>query len=382
MPNFSRVLRPTLFIIVFTAVFWLRTSGVFDSQAAVTGPLPHSASFSNALSAAAGIASTDELGSVISSKSQVKLGDASTVSQFATLTSTSSGFYVLDTVRRHVAQFDKHGAFRGIFGKKGVGPGAYLWPSGLAAVADPTDSGSQDVWLTDFHQSRVNRLANDGTYRKSFPISAQGFAAKGIAQNSATGDIYLCGNKTNAGRVSALHHYDRTGKFQGSFFEPSGAILALNLDSANDCLFTNAGGNTLVAFPYEYVVYLIENGAARPLVAGPSGRFHQPALPLVFPGPSPLENIHAFEDWSLKCTLINKIVAINDATLLVQYQTFSPLRYELDVWDLHSKRMLRSVRTNHRLLASAGGGGAYFLEQLETAGQPEFTIIEGKVNAN
>ena len=137
-----------------------------------------------------------------------------------------------------------------------------------------------------------------------------------------------------------------------------------------------------MAFPYEYVVYLIENGSARPLVAGPSRAFHQPALPLVFPGPSPLENIHAFEDWSLKCTLINKIVAIDDATLLVQYETFSPLRYELDVWDLHSKRMLRSVRTNHRLLASAGGGGAYFLEQLETAGQPEYTIIEGKVNAN
>jgi len=382
MPTFSRVLRPALFIVVFTTVFWLRSSGVFDSQAAVTGPLPHSASFSNALSAAASVAYTDQLGSIISGKSEVKLGDADTLTQFATLTSTSAGFYVLDTVRQRVAQFDKHGAFQRIFGKKGVGPGAYVWPSGLAAVADPTDSGSQDVWLTDFHQSRVNRLASDGTYRKSFPISAQGFAAKGIAQNPATGDIYLCGNKTNASRVATLHHYDRTGKFQGSFFEPSGAMLALNLDSANDCLFTNAGGSTLVAFPYKYVVYLIENGAARPLLASPSSGFHQPALPLMLPGPSPLENIHAFEDWSLKCTLINKIVAIDDTTLLVQYETFSPLRYELDVWDLHSKRMLRSVRTNHRLLAAAGGRGAYFLEQLETAGQPEFTIIEGKVNAN
>jgi hypothetical protein len=382
MPHFSRVLRRAFCIPVFTAVFWLRTTGAFDSQAAITGPLPHSANFSAALSAAASVASKDELGSVISGKSLVKLSDANTVSQFTTLTSTPSGFYVLDTVRQHVTQFDKHGVFRGVFGKKGVGPGAYVWPSGLAPVTDPANSGSQDVWLTDFHQSRVNRLASDGTYRNSFPISAQGFAAKGIAQNPATGDIYICGNKTSASRASVLHHYDRTGKFSESFFDLSGATLALNLDSANDCLFTNAGGSTLVAFPYEYVVYLIENGSARPLVAGPSRAFHQPALPLVFPGPSPLENIHAFEDWSLKCTLIDKIVAIDDATLLVQYETFSPLRYELDVWDLHSKRMLRSVRTNHRLLASAGGGGAYFLEQLETAGQPEYTIIEGKVNAN
>src|ERR1700675_4673168 len=151
MPNFSTVLRPALFIVVFITVFWLRTSGVFDSQAAVTGPLPHSANFSNALSAAAGAAYTDELGSVISDKSRVQLGDAGTLSQFAALTSTSSGLYVLDTVRQHVARFDKQGAFRGIFGKQGVGPGAYVWPSGLAAVADPADSGSQDVWLTDFH---------------------------------------------------------------------------------------------------------------------------------------------------------------------------------------------------------------------------------------
>jgi hypothetical protein len=191
MPHFSRVLRRAFCIPVFTAVFWLRTTGAFDSQAAITGPLPHSANFSAALSAAASVASKDELGSVISGKSLVKLSDANTVSQFTTLTSTPSGFYVLDTVRQHVTQFDKHGVFRGVFGKKGAGPGAYVWPSGLAPVTDPANSGSQDVWLTDFHQSRVNRLASDGTYRNSFPISAQGFAAKGIAQNPATGDIYI-----------------------------------------------------------------------------------------------------------------------------------------------------------------------------------------------
>jgi hypothetical protein len=141
----------------------------------------------------------------------------------------------------------------------------------------------------------------------------------------------------------------------------------------------NVGGSTLVAFPYDYVVYEIEANRVHELLVPAASTFRKPTRALVFPGPSPIENIHAFEDWSLACTLINKIVAVDSTTLLVQYEAFSPLRYDLDVWDLGSKRIRRSIHTNHRLLASAGDGRVYFLQQLETAGQPEFTIIEGKV---
>jgi hypothetical protein len=227
---------------VFTSVFWIRTSGLFDRSAAAGGlsPRSHSANFARALSGAKANAAADQLGSVISSQSLLKLGDAKTLGHLTTLTPTASGFYVLDSARQQVIQFDKRGAFLGVFGRKGVGPGAYAWPSGLTRVADSRDPQSQDFWLSDFRQSRINRLAGDGTYRASFPISEQDFSAKEITQNPTTGEIYICGNTTSAHAVSVLHSYDRDGKFSASFFNLSGPVLALNLDSTNDCLFTTS----------------------------------------------------------------------------------------------------------------------------------------------
>jgi hypothetical protein len=363
--------------LVFGSVFLARTYGLLNgSVSASRSALSHSPRFVKALNLAQQSAAADQLTQLISTDAVIKIPGGETVSHFTTLTPAPDGFYVLDWSRQQILRFDGRGRPKGIFGKRGVGPGAYAWPSGLAPVRGAQDPAQPDFWVSDFKQGRLNRLGSDGHYRSSFPTGAQRFAAKSVIQNSESGDIYLCGNSGNHGRVSVLHTYDQDGHYVGSNYDLPERYAALNLDSANDCLFANAGDSTLVAFPYEYAVHVVTRGGVAELLRNSGGGFREPTTPLIFTGKTEADNLRAFDDWALKSTLINNVVAVDDRTLLVQYETFAPLRYTLDVWDLPSKRLKRSIHTNHRLLA-ASEGRVFFLEQLEQSEQPEYSVIKG-----
>ncbi|HEY6390206.1 MAG TPA: hypothetical protein VIX89_02940 [Bryobacteraceae bacterium] len=342
--------------------------------------LTHSARFKSALDTASRGAGADRIGDIVSNARSISI-PGSKVGHLSTVLPGEAGrFYIMDGANQHLYTFhDSDGQLQPL-GRKGSGPGSYVWPTGLSYTNKPAAGGAPDLWFTDFRQSRINRITLSGEYVSSFPISEQPYSAKGIVQDPSTGELHVCGNLSQGfGRTYVLHDYTSDGTFEQSRFELPRKALELNLDAADDCYFTTAGQRVLVAFPFDYKIYSITHDAITPILSK-AGDFAMPTAPLVFPNGPVSDKLRAYDDWTMTFTPIRKIVAPDANTLLVQYQTFSPLRYRVDMWDLRNSRLIRSAATNYRMLDAAPDGRVFFLKNQESSEQPTFEVMYGSAN--
>jgi hypothetical protein len=300
-------------------------------------------------------ASEDELPGFLIRQRKISLNGSSLLGVSRLRVAPGGGLIVLDTVGRKIERFSSNGERLGPAGsgENGTQPGDFMFPSGV-------DVGAAGMMVADFKQTRISRLSPQGTFQDSFSTSAERFSAKSVFAAPHQSDIYVCGNRYMAD-LATIHRYSSTGVFEGSLLPLPKWARPLNLEAFNDCLSSTTPQHTLVAFPYEYQVFDLSGGTAKPLEIEAPAAFHRPAKPLVFAGVDPAKHLAVFEEWKAEWTPIEAIALVNHDRLLIEYQTYSPLRYTLDVWDLGQQRRVRTLHTNYRLMTAGNDNRPYFL---------------------
>jgi hypothetical protein len=141
----------------------------------------------------------------------------------------------------------------------------------------------------------------------------------------------------------------------------------------------DANGDVLFALPFEYRIYALntKTGATRDVLEDREAGFITPATPFD-PNITPRNDEEAYwliNDWQASWTPIKALIATSDH-LFVQYQTFNPLRYTLDVWTLAPCRRIARLQTNSLLLDAGKDGSLYFLTNLELREQSHYEITK------
>ena len=298
--------------------------------------------------------SQDEISGIIADRRQVTLDAVASLTGVSSLRiGPSEELLVLDTVGQRAVRFGPDGKLLGPLGTGTIGthPGDFLFPSGI-------DPHGQHILVSDFKQSRVSELSPRGVFEDSFSIANERYSAKALFSPADGSHVYVCGNRYSAG-LTTIHSYSSTGQYEASLLPLPAWAQALNLDAFNDCLPALSENRTLVAFPYEYKIYELARDVAAALPLPPPSSYRKPMRPLVFAKVDRSRYRSVFETWKTEWTPLEAIALAGRDTLAVQYKTYNPLRYTLDMWSLQTSRLIKTIRTNQRLL-TAQTGRLYF----------------------
>jgi hypothetical protein len=335
--------------------------------------------FAAALRRAQQSAQSDGLGRAFRVESKVSLSgaDVTALSQFRV--NGDGGFSVVDYERKAVGRYDGDGALVRRIGGGGNRPGSQVWPSDAFPAGDGTTA------VADFQGHRVNVFGRDGKFLSSFIYTPQNFSAQRVIYDDTARAFYLYGNRWQVGPngtldgATLLHKYSAEGKFVGSYLPFPEEAKALDLYNYNTAALDIDAGDVFVSLPFEYKVYrLTPEGDLSTYLVGKDTAFRGPAEQLEPAKSSPEEAYRHVQNWRLKWTPITNLVVEKDK-LLVQYQTFNPLRYTVDVWSRSTKKKLATFDTNHVILTQDSEGYVYFLENLEAKGQERYDIIRAKL---
>ena len=156
-----------------------------------------------------------------------------------------SKVYVSDFNNNRVQRFNGTGDFMTAWGSKGVFPGQFSGPGGVAVK----NSGG-DVYVTDIYNNRVQQFQADGTYVGMSGLLVQFNGPSGIAINQSSGDIYICeqgGNRVQRfGTGGALTgQWGGSGNGDGKFNAPDG--IAVNPKTGH-VYVSEFGGNRVQRF--------------------------------------------------------------------------------------------------------------------------------------
>jgi hypothetical protein len=324
---------------------------------------------------------SDEILSLLRETKPVMLegGSPSVVSRLAV--ADSDELFILDPFSRRIKAFSADGKYERQLGQNGQAPGQYTTPT------DVTVAGNSIV-VDDFTVHRINHYSPAGSFARSFIYSPQAFGSSRLAYFPKSGKYVLFGNKwlpriTPSADQSAdlVNIYDPDGHYRASTFQFPDRFLKLNLiasdapedyvDAANDRIY--------FALPFEYKVYSVSSsGEVSTVLNQPSAGFKEPST-RCDPKAGP-EGVKAFQSWLLSWTPIVGVWKTG-SNLMIEYQTFDPLRYTIDVRDAKSQRLIKQLRTNYRYLTTDSRGRNWFVKDLTvTPSQPE--LLMGKSNEN
>lgn len=321
----------------------------------------------------------DGLAAALKIDSKVSL-DGARIKNLNQLSVASNGdLYIVDYERKQAEAYDREGRYLGPLGEQGNKPGAQLWPTG-AAAAD-----GQTVAVADFAGHRVNTFTREGKFLSSFIYTPQGFSAQKVVYDGAGRSFYLLGNRwqrDEAGQVTGaqlVHKYAADGQFIDSYLPFPDSAKALDLYNYDSPAADADRSSLYVALPFDYTIYrLAPDGQLSVFVRGQEPAFRAPSEGINVEKIPPAESYRRIQNWRLGWTPISALVVSGD-TLLVQYQSFNPLRYTIDFWSIEKRKKLRSVNTNCALLTKGQDGYLYLLENLEAKGQQRYDIIRAKL---
>jgi hypothetical protein len=303
-------------------------------------------------------ARNDELEKLLQSSTRLSLHGGPTVKTVSRLRiGMDASFYLLDAPSRLVEKLDSSGQFLLRIGNEENKIGHLIFPSDI-------DVGEQELLISDFKQSRISRYSFAGEFLSSFSTAGERFSAKNVFSTKQH-DVFVCGNRYSS-NFETVHRYSSSGKFQNSLLPLTERQRELNLDAFNDCLTTSTPYASVVTFPFEYKLYQVGEGGAIDLGLSVPVDFRPPSRPLIFTNHSPEEFPSIFETWKAEWTPIENIAGLADGRVVVQYRTFNPLRYSVEVWNLATKKRERSFHTNYRLLTVDPASRMYF-ESLQEA---------------
>lgn len=354
-----------------------RPAAVADAYAA---PPVKSGNFELALEKARQNEGRDEITRAVEVAATIRLRGRELASLDELKVKADGSLLVVDSERQSVEMFDGEGAHRRAVGARGSRPGHYVLPSGVS------ESGQGAIAVSDFKAHRVSIFSAEGEFARSFIYTAQKYSAQRITYEPLTKSFYLFGNRWQHDQqnrlvgADLLHKYNEAGEYVGSFIPFPEAAKSLDLYGHDSPALDVRDGHLYLALPFEYKIYrLSPAGELTAPVEGGGAPFRAPATALTWrPGSAPAERVADWQDWRLTWTPIVGLAVEGDA-LMVQYQTFDPLRYRVDIWSLRGRRKLATLATNHALLTRGADGFVYFLNNLDARGQGQYEIIRARL---
>jgi hypothetical protein len=293
--------------------------------------------------------------------------------------SPDGGLALIDYDRMQAEAYDSAGHYTRPLGGTGNEPGAHVWPADIAVTAEHT------LAVADFQGHRVNIFMPDGKLQSSFIYTPQNFSAQRILYDDLSHSFYLFGNRWQYGPdrqvtgAELIHKYTATGDYVASYLPFPDQAKPLDLYAYDFPATDIEKGDLFIALPFDYTIYrLTAAGQLSTYLTAAKSAFKAPATGLQPGHVSPAESYRYVQNWRLGWTPINNLVVVGDR-LLVQYQTFNPLRYTIDVWALAAKRKVATINTNYCLLTKGAGGQLYFLENLEAKDQEHYDIVRAKL---
>lgn len=270
-----------------------------------------------------------------------------------------------------VALFGADGRLITPVGSAGVELQSYLQPSSLAPLPDG------HVAVGQFKPARVTIYDAAGRYSRSFVYSPQHFAAVNMAVHPTDTSFYLFGLRNDPGqnRRTLIQHYAPDGRFLASLFPFPDVSRPPGSDTSYEPVFSwTREGTLLLALPFHYAVFEMgEDGRIVDVIDGSAfGAFKPPTRPLDLSS-GPELGLLIFRDWRVHWTPIDAI-GVADNRILVQRQTFDPLRYAVDVWARGAAKPSRTIRTNRALLATTPDGLCYFRDNIDSRQVGPYTL--------
>ncbi len=293
-----------------------------------------------------------------------------------------STIIIVDYERKLAELYDSSGRFVRPIGGVGNEPGSHLWPSDVAEVAEGR------IAVSDFQSHRVNLFSKDAEFLSSFIYTPQNFSAQTLLYDDVTRCFYLYGNRwqnDETGRLvgaDLVHKYSESGEFIASYLPFPESAKALDLYTYDHPAMDIVDGNLFVALPFDYTVYrLTPDGQLSTYLTENGIEFKSPASGLEAKQRTPAEAYSYIQSWRLTWTPINNLIVDGDK-LLVQYQTFNPLRYTIDMWSATTKKKIASVKTNYSILTRGRDGYVYLLKNLESKGQERYEVVRAKLKSS
>lgn len=330
--------------------------------------------YSDAVSNAEKAASKDEFDKFFITKAVISFS-GNDIEHLSKLNVGKTGaIYVCDFDNRRISGYDSSGNNIKLIGKAGNEPGSHVFPT------DAVEFNNSSVAVPDFSGHRVNIFSSDGSFKSSFIYTPQNFSAQRLVFNEANDSFYLFGNRwqTNMEGVTVgsdlMHKYSSSGEYLMSSLPFPEDYKALDLYNYSFPMTDVSGGAIYVVLPFDYTIYRVDaNDNLSVFLKGNKNGFKPPSVKMDATKVPRPEAYKAAQAWELTWTPIVGLAVMGD-DLLIQYQTFNPLRYTIDVWSTSSKKLKKTFSTDHLLLGRGQDNNFYFLTNLESKHQESYVI--------
>jgi hypothetical protein len=353
-----------------------KTASVETTAQAESSFTAYTDAFSNASKAAAG----DDFDKYFHNRGVIALKGGDELKNLNLFKVEKDGTIITaDFDRKLVEKYDAEGKNKTAVGKQGNEPGSYLFPT------DVVETNDSSIAVADFQGHRVNTFAGDGAFISSFIYTTENFSAQRLIYDQTGDSFYLFGNRWQNDEhghptgADLIHKYSSKGEYGGSFLQFPEAFKALDLYNYDFPAVDISEGNVYAALPFDYKIYRVDkSGEFSVFLTGEKSDFKAPATKLDASKVARPDTYKFVQSWLLTWTPIVNLAVAGD-NLIVQYQTFSPLRYTTDVWSVSTKKLKTSFKTNHLMLSRGPDKSIYFLKNLTAKEQPDYEIIRAEI---
>lgn len=267
---------------------------------------------------------------------------------------SAEGILVTDLILRRVFLFDAAGGYVREFGSPGRNPGQLTFPT--MAI----DGAADRVLVSEFEPRRISEFSATGGFLRSFSYSGGFFSVANLARSRRAGTLQLIGySERNAGTLNHTYLSDGTA-LESSVILP--ADIPPWMRGFIEPVVTRAG-EPLMALSCHYGAWRLDElkKARQELVLVAPRTFRTPTerlamVPADAQEKSLDENYRTYQEWRLSWTPIEAIALVGNE-LLIEYQTFDPLRYTVDVWNIANRpHLVNSFKTNYLILSETLDG--------------------------
>jgi hypothetical protein len=334
---------------------------------------PYNADYISAISKAADHAAADQVSAFVHNIAKLTLKGSHLTGFIHVAETTSSTLAVLDSGTKRAYLFDRTGSFIGPLGDRGREPGDYLSP--IDIISTPSN-----VAILDFTNHRVTYYTDQGKFAGSFIYTAQEFSATKFLYNRAANTYTLFGNRWKPGlakdqkTADLVHIFKGDGTFQTSSFEFPDKWLRLGLIVDDSPITAKDGdGAEFFTLPFDYTIYRISmDGTVTPILTGAPAAFRSPIQPLNLKD----RNLARFHSWELQWTPIRALAVMGDYAL-VEYESFSGLRYTVDTWCLSKRQHVATYHTNYLIVNNPDNGRVILVDNPKSGGYGDYDVFAG-----
>jgi len=257
--------------------------------------------------------------------------------------------WILDSKECNIKKYDKNGNFLIQIGRKGEGPGEFIYPFGLFVDKDK-------IYVTDPGLRRLSVFQKNGLFEYSFNIK-DGRSVK----LTKDGNIIIAAPllKSEKGGF-CIHVYNKKGKFLRSFYPIADISLKHNLISDGAYFDLDSRNNIYCVQETDYNIHKYN-------IAGDLIKTFSKKNSYYVPLPSkPFREFYlrsVADAWIKSWTHIIQIEILNNGLLIINLLTYKPKEFTIDIYDIDGNFIVGGLETDYRLLCGDKNSNLYFLKE-------------------